>query len=77
MSRTYRRHDHATRSSGGRRYPQPRYQPGSRQRPHRLVATPQRRNPPDLDKLARAIARAALGQPGDAPDATRRGYGDV
>lgn len=73
MSRTYRRTKTDNWDDGDRpsppphsagrqrrQYATPRYQPGSRRKPRNIVATGVRRDPPDLDKLMRAMAQAAL-----------------
>jgi hypothetical protein len=63
MSKTYRNNSDGNRcSDGGRHYSSPRYRPGTRQKPHQIVAIPKRHAKPDLDALTRAIARAALEQ---------------
>ncbi len=74
MSRTYRQDKidpwgdgrrSSSRTDGNsrrRQYSTPRYKSGSRRKPHRIVATAVRREPPDLDRLLRAIAQAALEQ---------------
>jgi len=72
MSRTYRRAkpdewDDADKHASTpiargkrRRYATPRYQPGSRSKPRHISAVGVRREPPDFDKLMRALAQAAL-----------------
>lgn len=77
MSRTYRHNktgrwddEHRLSSSSDanqrrRQYATPRYRSGSRRKPHHIVVTGVRREPPDLDPLMRAIARAAPGQASD------------
>lgn len=61
MSKTYRSNgDGRTHSDGGRHYSTPRYRPGSRQKPHRIVVTVTRRDQPDLTRLVRELRRAAL-----------------
>ena len=63
MSKTYRKNpDGAVTGDGGRHYATPRYQPGSRRKPHRIVARPVRRDPPDLEALGRAVVKAALSE---------------
>lgn len=81
MSHTYRRSDEGgPRSDGGRQYASPRYRPGTRGKPHRITAVGVRRESPDLERLSRAIARAALqqtvgqtGQPNNSPDISEAG----
>ena len=61
MSKTYRRSgDGAAHSDGGKHYQTPRYRPDSRCKPHRITAVGVQRDQPDLARLGRAIARAAL-----------------
>ena len=57
----------------------PRYQPGSRRKPRNISAVGVHRDPPDLDKLMRAIAQAALERTNRKPedtDATNRSDDD-
>ena len=80
MSRTYHQNKHDRWDDGDttdmspfprsrrRRYATPRYLPGSRKRPQRIIATGVRREPPDLDQLMRAIAQAALEHVAVKPD---------
>jgi hypothetical protein len=63
MSKTYRRtSDGQLSGDGGRHYATPRYRPGTRRKPRRIVANGVRRQPPDLERLGEAIIRAAASQ---------------
>lgn len=63
MSRTYRHGaDERIDSDGRRNYSTPRYRPGSRSKPHQIVAIGVHRDQPDVTRLARAIARLVLEQ---------------
>jgi len=61
MSKTYRKNSDGTwRSDGGKNYASPRYQSGSRRKPHRIVAKGIIRNDIDPEKLGRLIIEAAM-----------------
>jgi hypothetical protein len=63
MSKTYRRtSDGQLSCDGGPHYATPRYRPGTRRKPRRIVASGVRREPPDLERLGEAIMRAAASQ---------------
>ena len=63
MSKTYRTSSSGgLTGDGGRHYAIPRYRPGSRRKPHRLVARAIRRDQPDLERFGEAVVRAALSQ---------------
>lgn len=67
MSKTYRRSSNGVRSDGGRHYSTPRYRAGSRRKPRRIKAVGIRNESPDVERLSRAIARAALNDKADVP----------
>jgi len=61
MSKTYRKNSDGTwRSDGGKNYASPRYQSGSRRKPHHIVAKATRRNDVDMDKFGQIIIESAL-----------------
>lgn len=63
MAKTYRNNaDGSVRTDGGRTYATPRYRPGSRRKPRRIIVTPVRRETPDLERFGRAIIDAAMTQ---------------
>lgn len=63
MAKTYRNNaDGTVRSDGGRTFASPRYRPGSRRKPRRIIVTAVRRAEPDLERFGRAIIEAAIAQ---------------
>jgi len=75
MSKTYRRSSSGVRSDGGKHYSTPRYRPGSRRKPRRIKAVGVKHESPDIEKLSRAIARAALADGAEQMGASDEGVG--
>jgi hypothetical protein len=76
MSKTYRTNN-SGRLTGdsGRHYAARRYRPGSRRKPHRVVARAVRREEPDLRRFGEAVLRAAMFESTVAKTADRQKHG--